>query len=444
MFKKVLIANRGEIACRIIKAAKTLDIKTVVVYSTADENTLPTRLADEAICIGPPPVAQSYLQMDKILEVALQTGCDCIHPGYGLLSENAKFAEKVRENNLVFIGPSPEIIAAMGDKVAARKTMAEIGIPLLPGSDEIEHLEEAKKMAENIGFPVILKAASGGGGIGMAIINSQAELEQMWSSVRQRAQAYFGNPVIYIEKYLPNPRHIEVQILGDEHGHCLAIGERDCSIQRRHQKVIEEAPAPNLPQEVREQLFDLAERAGTSLGYVGAGTFEFLVDENYNLYFLEMNTRIQVEHPVTEEVTGWNLVAWQFQLAAGAALPATRPISKGWAIEARLYAEDDKTCLPAPGKIETVIWPEIPGIRIETWIESGLKVTPYYDPLLAKIIAHGESREEARLKLIQTLTNLEITGIKTNRNLLVAILTSQSFQSGKYNTQFLTEFLKSY
>lgn len=444
MFKKVLIANRGEIAVRIIKAAKALGIKTVAVYSSADENTLPVRLADEAVFIGPPPVSQSYLQIQRLIEVALLTGCDCVHPGYGLLSENAHFAAAVQENNLVYIGPGPEIIAAMGDKISARKTMADIGVPLLPGSTEIGNLTVAFSFAEQIGYPVILKAASGGGGIGMAICNSSIELEKSWLSVQQRAQSYFGNPVIYVEKYLTNPRHIEVQILGDEHGHCLAIGERDCSIQRRHQKVIEEAPAPSLPDEVRKRLLDLAERAGTSLGYVGAGTFEFLVDEDGNPYFLEMNTRIQVEHPVTEETTGWDLVCWQFKLAAGANLPPRRPETKGWAIEARLYAEDDRTCLPAPGKIDNLVWPVGKGIRIDTWVEAGQQITPYYDPLLAKIIASGTSREEARTRLVQSLSELEISGIKTNRNLLITLLKSNNFQQGQYNTQFLNDLLRTF
>src|SRR5690606_11921112 len=398
--------------------------------------------ATQAVLIGPNPVVQSYLQIDKIIEEAKKHGVDAIHPGYGLLSENAGFARRVAEAGMVFIGPSSDIIEKMGDKIESRRTMIQAGVPVVPGTEEgVATLEEAIQEAEAIGYPLMLKASAGGGGIGMVRCESEQALTQQFVSVKNRAKAYFGDDVVYLEKFIADARHIEVQIFGDHHGNLVHLYERNCSVQRRNQKVIEESPSPNLPQDVRERLCEAALQAGKAANYTNAGTVEFIVDQDNNFYFLEMNTRLQVEHPVTEEVTGLDLVEWQLTVADGGELPSQDSIqTKGHAIEYRVYAEDPKTFFPSPGKLEKLQWGE--GARIETGYEEGNQVTPFYDPMISKIIIRGTDRIDALSKSQTFFNHVTITGVKTNIPLFKEFIRSEEFISGDYATAVLPQWME--
>ncbi|HEY9900470.1 MAG TPA: acetyl-CoA carboxylase biotin carboxylase subunit [Pantanalinema sp.] len=445
MFSKILIANRGEIACRVIRACQALGIRTVAVHSEADANALHVKLADEAVAIGPAPVVQSYLKMDAVIEAARQTGADAIHPGYGLLSENAAFAAACAEAGIAFIGPRPEVIAKMGVKTEARVIMKQAGVPVVPGSDgAVADVAEAQALASLFGYPVMLKAAGGGGGIGMQLCHDDAELEKAYKLCAARAKAYFGNGDLYVEKYVVEPRHIEIQVLADHHGHVVHLNERECSIQRRHQKVLEEAPSPVIDAGLRAMMGEVAIKAAEAIGYTNAGTLEFLVDKDRNFYFLEMNTRLQVEHPVTELTTGIDLVQWQIRIAAGEALTLKQEdlAPRGHAVEARLYAEDPKTFMPSPGTLSALEWPE--GIRIDAWVEPGTVVSPHYDPMLAKLIAYGEDRAEAIAKLKAAIGALKVEGIKTNAAMIDAVLSHPKFKAGTFTTDFVsTELMAS-
>jgi len=436
--RKLLIANRGEIAERVIRTAKRLKIQTVVVYSDADINMPFVKLADEAVNIGPPPVSQSYLKIDKIIEVAKNHKVDAIHPGYGLLSENPHFAKRVEEEGLIFIGPKHEKIALMGDKLKARLFIKEQGVPIVPGTlAPLSSIEEALDFAKQVGYPILIKASFGGGGIGMQKIDSETSLEKMLISAKEKAKAYFGNDEVFIEKYIENPHHIEVQVFGDKYGNVVHLFERECSVQRRHQKVIEETPSPFLSNEVRDKLLAQAVNATKAIGYEGAGTIEFIVDRSQNFYFLEMNTRLQVEHPITEETTGIDIVEWQVKIAEGEQLPLKQDEIRqiGHAIEFRLYAEDPVTFYPAPGKITT--WNLPKDVRVDSGYEKEQVVTPYYDPLLAKIIVNGNNRLETITKSKEILKNIEVSGIKVNLPFLQKVLESPDFVNGDYNTNLI-------
>ncbi len=439
MFNKILIANRGEIALRILRACETLGIPAVTVHSEADSEAPHARLAKETHLIGPAPVSQSYLKIDAILEAAKRSGADAIHPGYGLLSENADFAEACAREGITFIGPRPELLRMMGSKSAAREAMAKAGVPILPGTSELPDVETAIQEANRFGYPVMLKATSGGGGIGMQVVHSDDELAKAYKTCSARAKAYFGDGGMYLEKFLEQPRHIEIQVLADAHGHAVHLNERECSIQRRHQKVVEEAPSPALDADLRRRMGEVALQAVTSLGYTNAGTFEFLLDQDRNFYFLEMNTRLQVEHPVTEMTTGVDLVAWQVRIAAGEALALaqTELAPQGHAIEVRIYAEDPVTFFPAPGTIGSVSWPEAGHVRIDTWVGDGTVVSPHYDPMLAKLIVHGETREQAIARLQEALAATTFTGIKTNLPLLMQVAETPAFAEGSLHTGFI-------
>ncbi|MBT2570286.1 biotin carboxylase N-terminal domain-containing protein [Planococcus sp. ISL-110] len=440
--KKILIANRGEIARRIIRTCERLGIETVAIHSEADGDLPYVSEATHAVLIGPNPVVQSYLKIEKIIEEAKKHEVDAIHPGYGLLSENADFARKVAEAGMVFIGPSSDIIEKMGDKIESRRTMIQAGVPVVPGTESgVATLEEALKEAEKMDYPLMLKASAGGGGIGMVRCESEQALTQQFASVKNRAKAYFGDDVVYLEKFIADARHIEVQIFGDNHGNLVHLYERNCSVQRRNQKVIEESPSPNLPQDVRERLCEAALQAGRAVGYTNAGTVEFIIDPNNNFYFLEMNTRLQVEHPVTEAVTGLDLVEWQLTVADGGKLPAQDSIeTKGHAIEYRVYAEDPKTFLPSPGKLEKLQWGE--GARIETGYEEGNLVTPFYDPMISKIIIHGSDRVDALSKSQTFFNRVTIEGVKTNIPLFKEFIRSEEFISGDYATAVLPRWME--
>ncbi|MCM3610727.1 ATP-grasp domain-containing protein [Planococcus sp. MERTA32b] len=440
--KKILIANRGEIARRIIRTCERLGIETIAIHSEADGDLPYVSEATEAVLIGPNPVVQSYLQAEKIIETALEHNADAIHPGYGLLSENAGFARKVQEAGLIFIGPDSGIIDMMGDKIESRRAMIKAGVPVVPGTEEgVASLEEAIAEADKIGYPLMLKASGGGGGIGMVRCESEQALSQQFDSVKNRAKAYFGNDVVYLEKFIADARHIEVQIFGDSHGNLVHLYERNCSVQRRNQKVIEESPSPHLPQDVRERLCEAAIRAGEAVGYSNAGTVEFIVDQSNEFYFLEMNTRLQVEHPVTEEVTGLDLVEWQIDVARGGKLPAQHEITtNGHAIEYRIYAEDPKTFFPSPGKLERIEWGE--GARIETGYEQGDSVTPFYDPMISKVIITGTDRTDAILNSREFFNRATIDGVKTNIPLFKEFIESQEFISGEYATAVLPQWME--
>ena len=443
MFKKVLIANRGEIARRIIRTCNKLGIETVAVYSEADSESLHVKEATESYCIGKPPVAQSYLNMNVILDIAKQSGAEAIHPGYGLLSENAEFAKRIEEVGLVFIGPKSEVIASMGSKIEARKTMEEAGIPIISGiNDAISTVEEALQVAERIGYPVMLKASAGGGGIGMQRVNNQSELKQAFEGNQKRAQSFFGDGTMFMEKYIENPHHIEVQIIADHYGNIVPLFERECSIQRRNQKVVEEAPSPFISEKTRQKMLDAAVLATKTIGYTNAGTLEFLVDGQQNFYFLEMNTRLQVEHPVTEEITGLDLVEQQLKVANNEMLTFTRDsIEKcGHAIEVRIYAENPQNFYPSPGTITNLEYPVMEGIRHEIAIVAGSNVTPYYDPMIAKLVAYGSDRKEACEKLADALRNYVIEGIQTNIPMLLAIITHPQFIKGETTTKFVEQY----
>jgi acetyl-CoA carboxylase biotin carboxylase subunit len=445
MFKKVLIANRGEIACRVIWACRELGIKTVAVYSEADRDALHVRFADEVVCIGPPPSAQSYLNIPQIISAAEITNVDAIHPGYGFLSENPHFAEVCRECNITFIGPSPEVIRIMGDKSEARRTMKAAGVPVTPGSEGlIEDEETAIKEAGRIGYPVLIKATAGGGGRGMRVAYNQDELLNAYNTARAEAEAAFKNSGVYLEKYIANPRHIEIQVLGDNHGNVIHLGERECSIQRRHQKLIEESPSPAVSYELRQEMGRVAVDACKRIGYNNAGTIEFLLDEDGSFYFMEMNTRIQVEHPVTEMVTIDDLVAAQIRIAAGEELNQTQDqlIFVGHAIECRVNAEDPVTFTPSPGRITTLNLPSGAGVRVDTAIYDGYFVPPYYDSLIAKVVVHSRSRERAIARMRRALESMVVEGVKTTIPLHLKILNDPDFIAGNFSTRFMDRFLK--
>ncbi|MED4202691.1 acetyl/propionyl/methylcrotonyl-CoA carboxylase subunit alpha [Neobacillus mesonae] len=442
--QRILIANRGEIALRIIKTCEAMGIETIAVYSEADKEMPFVKAASKAVCIGEPPVNKSYLQAEKILEAAIAEGVDAIHPGYGFLSENAAFARQVINAGMVFIGPKPETIELMGDKIISRQTMEKAGVPVVPGSGNgLKTIEEALVLAAEIGYPVMLKASGGGGGIGMVLCEDEQALVKSFASTKSRAMTYFGSDAVFIEKYIANARHVEVQVFGDQHGNIVHLFERDCSVQRRHQKVIEESPSPFLTDSVRKIMYETAVTAARAVNYTNAGTIEFIVDEQENFYFLEMNTRLQVEHPVTEMITGLDLVKWQILAAKGESLPLlqTEISSSGHAIEFRLYAEDPVRFFPSPGKITSFYWQPQSGIRIDTGYEAGDTVTPFYDPMIAKCIFYGETRKEALAKAESFFNDLEIEGIKTNAPLFKNILKNEDFINGDYTTSFLTKKL---
>ncbi|NND65047.1 MAG: acetyl-CoA carboxylase biotin carboxylase subunit [Gammaproteobacteria bacterium] len=437
---KVLIANRGEIALRILRACRELGLQTVAVHSTADRNQTHVLLADETVCIGPPAAASSYLDMPAIISAAEVTDAGAIHPGYGFLSENGDFAERVEQSGFIFIGPEPETIRLMGDKVSAREAMKKAGIPVVPGSAEPldTDIQKSKDIAESLGYPVLIKAAAGGGGRGMRVVESPEELEESISLTQQEAAAAFGNEKVFLEKYLGNPRHIEFQVLADHHGEVICLGERDCSMQRRHQKVIEEAPAPGITSEQRQAMIDLCIEACKRINYRGAGTFEFLY-ENGEFYFIEMNTRIQVEHPITEMITGIDLVREQIRIAGGEPLRYKQEdiVLRGHAIECRINAEDPFQFSPSPGLVTQWHAPGGPGIRVDSHVYTGYEVPPYYDSMIGKVIAHGTDRNDAINRMRQALTELVVTGIKTNTPLHLEILDTPEFQKGCANIHFL-------
>uniref|UniRef100_A0A7C2WR63 Biotin carboxylase n=2 Tax=Thermorudis TaxID=1649508 RepID=A0A7C2WR63_9BACT len=444
MFRKVLIANRGEIALRVLRACRELGIPAVVAYSEADRESLPVRLADEAICIGPAPAERSYNHIPAIISAAVVTGCDALHPGYGFLAENPLLAEICAECGIRFIGPPAQVLSALGDKAEARRLMRQAGVPIMPGSeDPVRDAGEARAIARKIGYPLLVKAAAGGGGRGMRIVYREAELAQALSLAQQEAQAAFGDSTVYLERYLERPRHVEVQILADQHGRVLALGERDCSIQRRYQKLIEEAPAPNLPSKVRDALRKAAVRGAKAVGYVGAGTFEFLLDQDGHFYFTEANARIQVEHPVTEMVTGIDLVQWQLAIAAGERLTLPDPVrAQGHAIEVRVTAEDPASQFaPRVGRITDLHLPGGPGIRVDTHLYPGYAVPPHYDSLLAKIIAWAPDRQQALDRLDRALREAIIAGVPTPIPLYRRLLRDPDFRAGRHSTVFLQEFL---
>ena len=444
MFSKVLIANRGDVALRVLRACKELNIKTVAIHSTADSESIHVRLADESVCIGPAPSSKSYLNIPAIITAAQLVGADAIHPGVGFLSENPDFAEIVEAHNIVFIGPKSEHIRCMGDKIEAKLTAQKLGIPLVPGSKtDIINFQIALKEAKKIGYPVLIKAASGGGGRGMKVAQNEEELESAFTSAKSEAKAAFGDDRVYIEKYLQKPRHIEVQIIADKFGNTVHLGERECSIQRRHQKVIEEAPSPVIDNKTRNMIGEIASNAVSKMGYLGLGTIEFLYEDN-EFFFIEMNTRLQVEHPITEAITGIDLVREQILIAAGYPLSfKQKDIQfKGHAIECRINAEDPKTFVPSPGTISQFHSPGGLGVRIESCIYSGYKVPPYYDSLIAKLIVHGNDREQCLLKLNQALKEIVIEPISTTIDLHRQILDTEVMQKGSYDIRWLeTELL---
>jgi acetyl-CoA carboxylase, biotin carboxylase subunit len=445
MFNKILIANRGEIAVRIIRACRELGIPSVAVFSEADRASLHVRLADEAYPIGPAPSRESYLRIDKLIDVARRSGCDAIHPGYGFRAENPAFPRACEDTNLVFIGPPAEAMEALGSKTAGRQLARRSDVPTVPGAnDPIEKSEEAQALARSMGYPVLLKAVSGGGGKGMRLVASDPEFASAWRDASSEAQNAFGDGRLYLEKYLEKPRHIEIQIFADCHGRVVSLGERECSVQRRHQKVIEEAPSPIVTPDLRKKMGDAAVRLARAGRYVNAGTVEFLVDANLNFYFLEVNTRLQVEHPVTEQVTGLDLVKLQIAIAAGHRLPfAWETITpRGHAMEVRLYAEDpDNNFFPSPGKILSRRAPSGPGIRLDEGVYEGWTVPNEYDPLLSKLIAWGNSREETIARLRRALDEYTVTGIKTNAGLFRRILTEPDFLRGEIHTKWLDQLL---
>ena len=442
MFKKVLIANRGEIALRVIRVCKQFGIKTVAVYSKADSDSLHVRFADEAVCIGPPSPKESYLKIPRIMAAAEVTNADAIHPGYGFLAENASFAEICRTSGITFIGPTPEMISAMGDKAVAKETMRKAGVPVVPGSEGVmKSVGEAQEVARTIGYPVIIKAVAGGGGRGMRTVREAAEMEQALQTAQHEAEQGFGSPDIYIEKFIEQPRHVEIQVFGDEHGNVIHFGERDCSVQRRHQKLIEESPSPAVDDTLRAKMGEAAIRGCKAVGYVNAGTIEFLLDKDRNFYFMEMNTRIQVEHPVTEQVTGHDLIKLQLQVAAGERLPRKRVVQRGHAIECRINAEDPSAnFLPSPGTITDFHMPGGFGVRVDTHAYTGYAIPSHYDSLVAKLIVFAQTREGAVRKMSSALDEFVIEGIKTTIPFHRQVMKSAKFQSGDFDTSFLDTF----
>lgn len=444
MFEKIVIANRGEIALRVLRACRELGIKTVAVFSEADRDLKHVRLADEAVCIGPAPSAHSYLNIPAIISAAEVTDAQAIHPGYGFLSENADFSEKVSQSGFVFIGPKPDTIRMMGDKISAKKAMLAAGIPCVPGNgDPLGDDDQANlKLAREVGYPVIIKAAGGGGGRGMRVVHTEAALINAITLTKSEAMAAFGNGTVYMEKFLEDPRHIEFQVLADSHGNAIHLGERDCSMQRRHQKVVEEAPAPGITEAQRKEMGERCANACKEIGYLGAGTFEFLYEKG-QFYFIEMNTRVQVEHPVTEMITGFDIVKEQLRIAAGLPLSITQEQVRftGHAIECRLNAEDPKNFMPSPGLIEQFHMPGGPGIRCETHIYNGYRVPPYYDSMIGKLIAHGDDRESAIARMKTALSEMVIDGIKTNIPLQQSIMADSAFVQGGQNIHYLEKKL---
>lgn len=441
---KLLVANRGEISLRIMRTAKEMGIKTVAVYSEADRNAPHVKFADEAVCLGPPPSNQSYLLADKIIEACQELGVDAIHPGYGFLSENATFAKKVTDAGIVFVGPSPEAIEVMGSKLAAKNAVAKYDIPMVPGTDEaIVDIPAAKVKAEEIGYPILIKASAGGGGKGMRIVKYEAEFEEQMHRAISEAQSAFGDGAVFIEKFITSPRHIEIQVLGDTHGNIVYLFERECSVQRRHQKVIEEAPSAVVSPEMRKAMGEAAVKVAKACNYYGAGTVEFIVDENLDFYFLEMNTRLQVEHPVTEMITGKDLVKEQILIAEGNPLPFTQDelSINGHSIEVRVYAEDPKNnFLPDIGKLVTYRRPQGPGIRVDDGFEEGMDIPIYYDPMIAKLITHDESREKAIQRMIRAIDDYQITGIETTLGFCKFVLEHEAFISGDFDTKFVERY----
>ena len=440
-FDKILIANRGEIARRIIRTCNRLGIQTVAIYSDADADAPFVKEATEAVCIGESQAKKSYLDIEKVIRVAKETKANAIHPGYGFLSENPLFVNRCEEEGIVFIGPSAEVMKVMGSKLESRVQMHTAGIPVVPGSEQgLETVEEALAVAENLGYPLMLKASAGGGGIGMKLVQNSDELETAFNPTKQQAISFFGDGTVFLEKWISDPRHIEVQIAADMHGNAVHLYERECSVQRRHQKVVEESPSPFLDKELREKLVTTALLGVKQIGYTNLGTMEFIFDGDKNFYFLEMNTRLQVEHPVTEEITGTDLVEWQLRIAAGQPLPVQQEQIKksGHAIECRLYAEDPDTYFPSPGTIERLSLPQKEA-RFDFGIIEGSVVSPYYDPMIGKIIVYDTDRQRAIDKMKRTLEKMEIQGIKTNLPLLERIMHTEQFASGNYTTNFLTE-----
>lgn len=447
MFNKILIANRGEIAVRIIRAARELDIKTVAIYSEADKTSLHVRLADEAVCIGAAMSSESYLKIPNVIAAAEMTGADAIHPGYGFLAENAEFAKICADHDIVFIGPSPECIVKMGDKATARETAMANNVPVTPGSEGIiEDIEQAKKLVnEKIKYPVIIKATAGGGGKGMRIAKNEKELETNFVAAQNEANAAFGNPDVYIEKYIEQPKHIEIQIIGDKHGNVVHLGERDCSIQRRHQKLVEETPSLILTDEIREKMGEAAVRLAKAINYDSAGTLEFLVDKDKNYYFMEMNTRIQVEHTVTEMATGVDIIKEQIIAAAGGELTVRQEDVKmtGYVIECRINAEDsENNFMPCAGKIEQYIAPGGIGVRIDSHSYAGYEIPPYYDSMIAKLIVHGETREEVVSRMKRALKEYIIEGVKTTIPFHLRVLDNELYVKGEYYTDFIEKYFE--
>lgn len=445
MFKRVLIANRGEIAVRVIRACRELGIPTVAVYSEADANSLHVRLATDAFCIGPASSVDSYLNIPAIVSTALATGCDAIHPGYGFLSERAEFAEICAMHDIKFIGPSAESMRKMGDKAAARKTMIDNDVPVTPGTGIVKNAREVRNFAHEVGYPIILKATAGGGGKGMRIVRNDDELETNMNLCQQEADKFFGNPNLYAEKYLENPRHIEVQIIGDSFGNVIHLGERDCSIQRRHQKLIEEAPSPAIDEDTRREMGAAAVRAARAINYEGVGTCEFLLDNDGKWYFMEMNTRVQVEHCVTEMISQVDIVREQILVASGEKLSYTQDDIKlrGHAIECRINAEDpDNNFMPCPGKVDGYFTPGGFGIRVDSHVYPGYTIPPYYDSMIGKLICWGENRKQARRRMYQALKEYVITGINTTIPFHQQIIEDEVFKSGQFNTGFIEDFYK--
>ena len=442
MFKKILIANRGEIALRVICACKELGIQTVAVYSEADRYSLHVRFADEAVCIGPPSSSESYLNLASIISAAEITGAEAIHPGYGFLAESAHFAEVCETSRLTFIGPRPDAIRLMGDKNRARKAMAELGLPVLPGSEVLNSVAEARENARAVGYPVMIKASAGGGGRGMRIVRTEGELANAFQTAQNEAAASFGTPDVYLEKYITSPRHIEFQVLGDQHGKVIHLGERECTIQRRHQKLLEESPSTQIDPGTRQRLGSQVVQALEKIGYTNAGTVEFLMDENRDLRFLEMNTRIQVEHPVTEMVTGLDLVKLQIQVAAGERLPIDGETVglRGHAIECRICAENPETFAPSAGKVTGFHVPGGTGVRVDTAAYAESVIPPFYDSLIAKLIVHGKDRSEAISRMARALEMFVVEGISTSIPIHEKIMADPDFRAGKFDTGFLARF----
>lgn len=445
MFKKVLIANRGEIAVRIIRACRELGVRCVAVYSTADSRSLHAQIADEAICIGPPATKDSYLNMNAIIQAALNTGAEAIHPGFGFLSENAEFARLCEKHGIVFIGPSYNSIEMLGDKAAAKETMKAAGVSVIPGSDgAVSSYEEAAAIAEKAGYPVLVKASAGGGGRGIRRVDSPDQLAEQMTAAQQEAKNFFGDDAVYIEKFLVDPHHVEIQIMADKFGNYIYLGERDCSMQRRNQKVLEECPSPIVSEDLRKRMGEAAVTAAKQCGYYNAGTIEFLVDENRDFYFMEMNTRIQVEHPITEEVTGFDLVKAQIEVAAGLPLSVTQENIRlrGHAIECRINAENpDLNFRPSPGTITALYMPGGPGIRIDGAVYQGYTITPYYDSMISKLIAHGSDREDAINKMKWALSEFIVEGVDTNIDFQLGLIKDPDFRNGNYDIGFLGRYM---